>query len=206
MKTKNKKAAIELSIGTIVIIVLAMTMLILGIVLVTNIMKGGIDLADVTNQKVRAQIVTLFTKDNSNIVIQTGANRIAEVKAGGDPANINLGARPLGGGVINDRADLYYKLSYQSGTESTGNCDDLGVDIKKDLFQVNIEESPAKGSKINFDMSDASSLYATIDVSAPDGTPTCTQKIYVSIYEKGSNDFQGSEYFIIKVTQGGIFS
>ena len=35
----EKKGAIELSIGTVVIIVLAMTMLVLGIVLVRNIFK-----------------------------------------------------------------------------------------------------------------------------------------------------------------------
>ena len=36
----NKKAAIEMSIGTIVTIVLAMSMLILGMVLVKNIFSG----------------------------------------------------------------------------------------------------------------------------------------------------------------------
>ena len=46
---RKKKAAIELSVGTIVVIVLAMSMLILGLVLIRNIFKGSIDNFDALN-------------------------------------------------------------------------------------------------------------------------------------------------------------
>ena len=49
----NKKAAMELSIGTIVIIVLAMSMLILGLVLIKTIFSGAKYNIDTMNDKVR---------------------------------------------------------------------------------------------------------------------------------------------------------
>ena len=57
---KNKKAAMELSIGTIVIIVIAITMLILGIVFVRSIMCGAIGLTGDLNDKVTSEINDLF--------------------------------------------------------------------------------------------------------------------------------------------------
>ena len=66
---KSKKGAIELSVGTIVIIVLAMTMLILGIVLIRNIFTGTITNVDEINEGVRDQIKKLFQNENDRAVI-----------------------------------------------------------------------------------------------------------------------------------------
>lgn len=57
---KNKKAAIELSIGTIVVVVLAMSMLILGLVFIRTIFKGTTNVADMTNKELESQIGKLF--------------------------------------------------------------------------------------------------------------------------------------------------
>jgi len=62
-----KKGAIELSIGTIVIIVLAMTMLILGMVLVRSIMCGAIGLTGDINSKVSGEINKLFDASGSEV-------------------------------------------------------------------------------------------------------------------------------------------
>lgn len=57
---KGKRGALELSIGTIVIIVLALSMLILGVVLVRTIMCGAIGLTGDLNNKVQSEINKLF--------------------------------------------------------------------------------------------------------------------------------------------------
>ena len=49
----NKKGALELSIGTIVIIVIGMSMLILGLVLVQKIFVGSTNNVDDLNNKIR---------------------------------------------------------------------------------------------------------------------------------------------------------
>ena len=56
----RKKAAFEMSITTIVILVIAMTMLILGIILVRKMMCGAISLTGDISDKTRSQIDDLF--------------------------------------------------------------------------------------------------------------------------------------------------
>jgi hypothetical protein len=80
---KNKKAAIELSIGTIVILVIGMTMLVLGIVLVQNIVGGANDNVSVLNDKVRGEINNLFVEEGQKSVVRLAAN-VAKPKQGED--------------------------------------------------------------------------------------------------------------------------
>ena len=73
---KNNKAAIELSIGTIVIIVLAMSMLILGLVLVKNIFSGSSEAVTNINKGVINEINSLFTKADTRLAIYPTTARI----------------------------------------------------------------------------------------------------------------------------------
>ena len=63
----NKKGAIELSIGTIVIIVLALVMLILGIVFVRSIMCAGIQVSEDLGAGVKNQVRNLFGGDKLGV-------------------------------------------------------------------------------------------------------------------------------------------
>jgi hypothetical protein len=67
--TMNRKGAIELSMTTVVIIVLAMTMLILGLVLVRTIFQGAQYNVESINDKVRGEINKLFTEEAQKIVV-----------------------------------------------------------------------------------------------------------------------------------------
>ena len=80
----NKKAAVELSVGTIVIIVLAMTMLILGIVLVRSIMCGAIGLTGEVNSKVRGEITKLFDATGGEVVCLGSGDKPITLTPGGD--------------------------------------------------------------------------------------------------------------------------
>jgi hypothetical protein len=79
MFNKNKKAALELSVGTIVIIVLAVSMLILGIVLVRSIMCAAIGLTGQVNEKVKGELNRLFSDQGGEVQC---------VGAGGEPVKI----------------------------------------------------------------------------------------------------------------------
>lgn len=78
---KNKKAAMELSIGTIVVVVLAMSMLILGLILIKNIFTGVSYNVDEVNNKVKDQIGKMFTED-TKVVAYLPSNGIAEIGQG----------------------------------------------------------------------------------------------------------------------------
>jgi hypothetical protein len=65
---KGKRGAIELSISTIVIIVLAMSMLILGVILVKNIFSGSTQAVNVLNDQVTGEINKLFGEDKRMVI------------------------------------------------------------------------------------------------------------------------------------------
>ena len=77
---REKKGALELSIGTIVVIVIAMAMLILGLVLVRNISELSTGTVDEIDDQVRSQIRNLFNDDSGNIVVKLGSANIAKAK------------------------------------------------------------------------------------------------------------------------------
>jgi hypothetical protein len=67
LKLRNKKAAFEMSITTIVILVIAMTMLILGMILVRKMMCGAMGLTTDINDKVKGQIDDLFQSQGGEV-------------------------------------------------------------------------------------------------------------------------------------------
>jgi hypothetical protein len=69
MILKNKKAAMEMSVGTIVTIVLLMTVLILGLVLVRTIFSTSKSSIDQIDQAVQNEINKLFAEEGKKIVI-----------------------------------------------------------------------------------------------------------------------------------------
>lgn len=77
-----RKAALELSVSTIVVIVLGVTMLIIGMVLVRNIMCGALGLTGDINGKVRGEITRLFASSESEVQC---------VGAGSDPVQMTPG-------------------------------------------------------------------------------------------------------------------
>jgi len=80
MKIANRKGAMEMSVGTIVTIVLLVTVLVLGLVLVRTIFTGAKYNVDIIDEKIREQINTLFSDDKALVVHLP--NRKAEIKLG----------------------------------------------------------------------------------------------------------------------------
>lgn len=76
---KNKKAALEMSMGTIIILVLGVSMLILGMILIRNIMCSGLQITKDITTGVRNEIQNLF-----------GADKIGVKCAGEGGQEINL--------------------------------------------------------------------------------------------------------------------
>lgn len=66
---KNKIAAMEMSVGTIVTIVLLMSVLVLGIFLVQKIFKTGTSAIDVVDTKIQSEIDRLFADEDKSVVV-----------------------------------------------------------------------------------------------------------------------------------------
>lgn len=77
MNTKNKKAAIELSVSTIIIIVLGVSMLILGMVLIRSILCSAIGLTGNINSAVNSEINKYFGDSGGEVAcIGSGGDAI----------------------------------------------------------------------------------------------------------------------------------
>ncbi len=66
---RNKKGAIELSVGTMVIIVVAVVMLVLALIFVRRIFSGATYNVDQLNDAVRAQINKAFSQESQKVAI-----------------------------------------------------------------------------------------------------------------------------------------
>lgn len=194
-KIKNKKAAIELSIGTIVIIVLAMSMLILGLVLVRNIFSGATGSVDDLNDKVQDEIIKLFSDDSDDVVISLGSDNTAKIKQDTPAFSLAIGARTLDGSNT-DRDRLKYELSL----DENGDCvEKIGLKKTEALFTTRLKV------KNSFDKFKGPHASALIELKIPEGTPTCTQKIFVDVTDTKTEESVGGSFFRIEIIQKGFF-
>ena len=69
MIVKQKRAAMEMSVGTIVTIVLLMTVLILGLVLVRTVFKSGQESIEQIDRALQNEINKLFAEEGKKVVI-----------------------------------------------------------------------------------------------------------------------------------------
>ena len=193
----NKKAAIELSIGTIVIIVLAMAMLVLGIVLVQKIFSGATNSVSILDDKVQAQIQKIFGDESKDVVVFLGPDKTAKVKAGSDNFGIAIGAKTPDGSTT-DRKRLQYKISLDESDRE--NCvKALGKTNTEKLFKQETEQW------VNFDEYSGDSSYAIVIVSIPKGTALCTQKVMIDVKDTVKNQDVGGAFFILDVQRSGLF-
>jgi hypothetical protein len=93
MKLKNKRAAMEMSVGTVVTIVLLMTVLILGLVLVRTIFSGASGAIDGINQAVENEINKLFAEDSSRKVVVYPSSRKITIRKGTDNLGFGISIR-----------------------------------------------------------------------------------------------------------------
>lgn len=72
----SKKAAMEMSVGTLVTIVLLMVVLVMGIILIRNIFGGSTDAVENINDQVTNEINNLFSDKTTKLSISPGDRSI----------------------------------------------------------------------------------------------------------------------------------
>ena len=93
---KNRRAAMEMSVGTIVTIVLLMTVLILGLVLVRTIFKSSVENINGIDTAVKAEIEKLFAENENKKVVIYPPTREVEIKKGENSRGFGLSIRNVG--------------------------------------------------------------------------------------------------------------
>jgi len=160
----KKKGAIELSIGTIVIIVLAMSMLILGLVLVKNIFGGATNLVDLNNQQITEEISKIYGADQKVVMYP---NEELKLKQGEDAA-FAIRIRNTVKGAEGQGATFSYSLKLEG-------LDECGLS-EEEVFSWMIGES---GADIAIPSSEGHVEKILVDV--PEGSPICNFKTRVTV-------------------------
>ena len=197
MARTNRDGALELSIGTIVVIVIGMSMLVLGLVLVRTIFKGSTESVDALNDQVMGEIRNIFGKESGNLVIKLGSTDSIKVKPGADPFKVAIGAQHPDGATAT-RGVLLYKVYLDE--KSNGNCFKiLGKQRAENIFitPLNVWN--------DFDEFSGSNSFALIEMKIPDGTSSCTQKVYVDMKLKEEAEANSGKVFILEVGKKGLF-
>ena len=158
----NKKGAMELSMSTIVILVLAMSMLILGLVLVKSIFTGAKYNVDTMNTKVQNEINKLFVEDEKLVVYL--ANKKLDIKQGED-WGVAFAIKNLIQGVTGSKKFEYEVEVNMDSTELKNNCGGLSINEAESYIK-----SPKSSS---LTLLPGATDYDIIRFSLPEGAPLC---------------------------------
>ncbi len=163
MKRVNKKGAMEMSVGTIVTIVLLMAVLVLGLTLVRQIFSSSKGAIDLTDQQLRDQIGKAFGAEDQKIIVYP-ESRYIEIKQE-DRDAIGIGIRNLLEGVSGTQTFSY---EIKVGESTCGNADALSwIELGKSEQNIPIPVGEYASRKVNFRI--------------PTGSPLCTVRYRVEV-------------------------
>ena len=168
-KISSKKAAIELSIGTVVIIVLAMTMLILGILLIRTIFVTTTDSVKQVDQGVKNEISKLFSENQDKKLILYPDSKLIKLEQGSQDSGFVISIRNL------EQTDKQY--TYQVVPGSQGSC-------------LNAPITPTGSVRIITGQQETVTIPASsimqnprhVRLSVSDTAPACTFSLIVNVY------------------------
>lgn len=171
----NKKGAIELSVGTIVIIVLAMSMLILGLVLVRSIFSSSTDYVKNIDDKVKNQINQLFSEDDMKKVVVYPSTKIIKLKQGSTGTGFAFAIRNLesNDGVFTYTVDI-------SDDNIQEKCNGLTASSAENWITVGGSGSVTLAPG-NSNVDNAEIVRFDLPVTAP----TCTMRFAVTVKKDG---------------------
>jgi hypothetical protein len=163
----NKKGAIELSIGTIVIIVLSMSMLILGLVLIRGIFFGAIDITEMTDSQLKDEVSKLFGEEKKLVVYPD--TRHIEIKSG-DISGFGIGIKNLLTGVQNEQ------FSYEVVVSDPDIESKCGVSEQEALDWI----SPGR-AETDIGLAPGEFVSGKVLLTIPEGSRFCTFRYRINV-------------------------
>lgn len=179
MKTGKKRGAIEMSVGTIVTIVLMVTMLILGIVLIRNIFSSAKGVVDMTNAQLENEINKLFSEENEIAIYPS--TRYVEIKQT-EVDGVGFGIKNLQEGVLGATS-----FSYKVSASDVENCG-VSKEVAESWILVGKQENditiPAGGK-----------IVRSVKFQIPIGAPLCIARYKIEVMA-GDKPYIGDSFDI----------
>jgi hypothetical protein len=181
---KNRKAAMEMSVGTIVTIVLLVTVLILGIVLIKNIFSSSKRVVDLTDQQLTSEVNKLFSEESKVSIYPS--TRLVEIKQESTDG-VGIGIRNLLTGSSGDKTFSY-----------TIAVSDTDLDKKCGITEQTAEGWIVTGraeENIPIPPGDSSVQKALFEI--PVGAPLCTIRFRINV--QADKDAYATDFFDMKI-------
>lgn len=176
----SKKAALEMSVGTMVTIVLLMVFLVLGIFFIQRVSRLGLNAVDTIDSQVQSEIQKLFADEGRKIAIYPTSREIV-LKKGDTPKGFAFSVR----NIDVESAGLTYS------TEAS--------DISKcgTTFTKEDADSMLLGGTGSFSLGpgDSLELPRLVKFSVPESSPPCTMT-YVLEIAKDSQPYTNADIFV----------
>lgn len=192
----KKLGAMEMSVGTIVTIVLLMAVLVLGLVMVRQIFGTATKSVNIIDDQVTNEINNLFGDSGDTLVVSLGNQNTAEVKQGTENFGIPIGFSPM------DPAA--WGTGKQNCKYSVTAADQPTYCINQGWARVN-DDIKTGSEDVSFDQIKGPNGYALIKIDVPETVSPCLQRFNVVVSCEDYNDETTSTYFDIEVIKKGLF-
>jgi len=175
---KSKKAAMEMSVGTIVTIVLLMSVLILGIFLVQKIFSVARGAVDLTSAQLEDQINKLFSEDAKVVIYPQ--TRFVEIKQGETDG--------VGLGIFNTEGEAG-TFSYEVVLSGISDCSETEEEVESWIKQGKAED--------NIPIAVGSKSIQKVLIKAPEGSSLCSLRFRINVYQE--EEAYATDFFDIEV-------
>ncbi len=183
MSRSKKHAAMEMSVGTIVTIVLLMALLVLGLFFIKNIMCSGIILTDQINEKVTNQIKGLFGENDY------GVKCMGE---GGQEIKLGDGGRRQIVCVVNEKEEKEYRFKM------------VNIESLKGVSTNNVKNWVLKDDTGKIKIQPGSKTYSVILLDIPDKVSDTSLSIDIEQEDVGTGAVETHTLIIDVVHVGGV--
>ena len=184
MNSKNSKGAMEMSVGTIVTIVLLMTVLVLGLFFVQKIFSSGNNAIDSVDSQLTAQINQLFSDGSAEIAVYPTSRSITLTKGDSTPKGFAFSV------YNNDKAS--HKFSYTVASGDVSNCGQTMTNQIADSYLL--------GGKGDFTLDKGNSLALAriVKIDVPQSAPPCTAIYNINVVRDDGHAFGADVYVTFK--------
>lgn len=175
---KSKTGAMEMSVGTIVTVVLLMSVLVLGVFLVRQIFFSATGAIDSINTEVESEIQKLFSSEGKRFVIYP-TSRAITLKKGDDPKGFAFS--------VKNKELVSVDYTYTVTADDVSSCGSLSKDEANDYL------IGGSGS-FSLGRGDSLELPRLVKLDISETAPLCTMTYVVNV--RGGETETGGEIFV----------
>ncbi len=178
---KSKRGALELSTGTMVIIILSMVVLVLAIFFIQQIFSLGTGAVDAVDAEIQSQIQELFAEEGRKVAVYPTSREIT-LKKGDTPKGFAFSVKNIG--------DV-------TSAESTFTYDVTAFDVTRCGFSEETADSFLLGGSGSFALGPGNSLDFPVLVKfvIPETAPPCSMVYRLKILKDGLS-YSNPEIFV----------